>query len=82
MSKYDRKVTLLCPTCGNSDLIIENEVNIVCPNCNRTMTKDELINENSESINAHVDEVKKEIVQELNNQIKNIFKGSKNFRIK
>lgn len=82
MSKYDRTVILLCPTCGNSELIKENELSIICPNCNRAMTKDELLHENSESIHTHVNEVKNEIVHDFNEKIKNIFKGNKNFRLK
>jgi uncharacterized Zn finger protein (UPF0148 family) len=82
--KYDRKITLLCPTCGNNQLEIQNDNQdmIRCPSCDRTMTKEEIINENGELIDINVEEVKQEIVQDLKDTIKNSLKGSKNIRFK
>lgn len=88
--KYNRSVTLLCPTCGNSQLETqaddqEKEM-IRCPSCDRTMTKEELIRENGESIDANLDEMKEEVLKdvkkEFSDMFKNAFKGSKNIRIK
>ncbi|EKN3890202.1 TPA: hypothetical protein ACPY8E_003983 [Yersinia enterocolitica] len=85
--KYDREIILLCPTCGNSEMKHSDESSIVkCTNCNREMTKDELIEENGQSIDDHVSEVKKEIINDFEKEVskifKNAFKGSKNIRIK
>jgi len=88
--KYNKSITLLCPTCGNSQLETQDDDQekeiIRCPLCDRTMTKEELIRENSEIIDANVEEMKEEIFKdakkEINNMLKNAFKGSKNIRIK
>ncbi|MGT3204488.1 ECs_2282 family putative zinc-binding protein [Yersinia enterocolitica] len=85
--KYDREIILLCPTCGNSEMKHSGESSIVkCTSCNREMTKDELIEENGQSIDDHVSEVKKEIINDFEKEVskifKNAFKGSKNIRIK
>jgi len=89
--KYTRSVELLCPTCGNSILQQaegdeSEEKMIQCPSCNRTMSRDELIRENSATIDAAMDEMKTEVLadveKELKNMLTNAFKGSKNIRIK
>lgn len=88
--KYNRSISLLCPTCGNSQLETQDDdpekENIRCPVCNRTMTKDELIRENQENIEVNVAEVKKEVIKDLekefSNMFKKTFKGSKNIRLK
>ena len=88
--KYNRSVTLLCPTCGNSlletqDSDPEKEI-IRCPLCSRSMTKEDLIRENAENIDANLDEVKKEVIKairkEFGDMLKKTFRGSKNIRIK
>jgi predicted RNA-binding Zn-ribbon protein involved in translation (DUF1610 family) len=78
-AKYNRSVTLLCPTCGSDQFShedgVEETIEITkCTSCGREMTKDDLIHENSENISAHVDEVKKEMVDDIRKQFKNIFK--------
>ena len=88
--KYNRSVNLSCPTCGNSLLETqddgqENEI-IRCPLCNRTMTKEELIHENGENINANLEEMKEEVIKdldkELRDMLKKTFKGSKYIKVK
>ena len=82
--KYNRSAVLLCPTCGNSRLETQGEENdtIRCPSCNRTMTKDELIHENSESIDANIDEMKEEFVSDIKEMLRKTIKNNKNIRIK
>lgn len=77
--KYDRNITLLCPTCGNEQFAYEAGVDeaievVKCLSCGREIKKDELIHENSENISAHVDEVKKKVIEDIGKQFKNIFK--------
>lgn len=87
--RYTRSIVLLCPTCGNSDLEQaegdDNQEAIHCPSCNRAMSRDELIRENGENVDAVVAEVTSEVLkdaeQELKNMLKNAFKGSPNIRI-
>ena len=89
--KYNRNVSMLCPTCGCSQFEFENgaaeTIEIFeCASCGRTLTKEELIKENSENLNEHVKEignqVTKDLAKEMKKSLKTIFKGNKNFRIK
>lgn len=89
--KYNRSVTLLCPTCGSTQFSpvspdnIESELQ-QCASCGREITRDELIRENSESIDEHVKEIGKEVKNdlalELKKQLASAFKGSKFIKIK
>lgn len=83
-SKYNRSIRLLCPTCGNSQLQVsdDSDEHIQCPSCVRHITKDELVRENGESIDATMDDVKAEITKDLSDMFKKAFKGSKNIRFK
>ncbi|MUK26588.1 ECs_2282 family putative zinc-binding protein [Aliivibrio fischeri] len=75
-SKYDRSIALMCPTCGNRELPVdENEEMIVCGGCNREFTEDELIHENSEVIEAEIEEITEEILDDFNKTFKNLFKN-------
>ncbi|MGP2443845.1 ECs_2282 family putative zinc-binding protein [Pantoea ananatis] len=85
--KYNRNITLLCPVCGNTEMEHEEGSEIVkCVGCGKEFTKDELIQENGVSIEANIDEIKKELKKDIEKQfkdiLKNAFKGSKNIRIK
>ncbi|MHC9061000.1 ECs_2282 family putative zinc-binding protein [Pantoea sp. y20] len=73
--KYKRNVALLCPVCGNPEMEYTEEPEVVkCTNCGIELTKDELIQENGSSIDAHVNEIKKELSKDIQKQFSNIFK--------
>jgi predicted RNA-binding Zn-ribbon protein involved in translation (DUF1610 family) len=76
-AKYNRSVSLLCPTCGCDQFSQEGGEETTeitkCTSCGREMTKDDLIRENSENVSAHMDEVKKEVLNDFRTQFKNIF---------
>lgn len=75
--KYTRSVMLICPTCGNTQLESlagEQVETIRCPSCNRTMTRDELIRENGENIEANIEEMKEEIFEDVKNELNRIFR--------
>ena len=84
--KYNRSVTLLCPTCGGSQFSPispdngESELQ-KCAACGREITRDDLIRENSENIAEHVNELKKEVTKdvaaEFKKQLASVFKGRK-----
>ncbi len=89
--KYERSVSLLCPTCGCSDFSYEEGSDetiqiMTCASCEREFNKDELIQENSENIEEHLSEMKEEVVkdvaEELRKSLKKAFSGSKNIRFK
>jgi len=80
--KYSRKVSLHCPTCGNTKFEFDDNVDpsiksIRCPSCNREFSKDELIRENSRVINNNVEEVKKEVLNDVKKEFQNMFKKFK-----
>ncbi|MDP3183421.1 MAG: hypothetical protein Q8M54_11475 [Desulfobaccales bacterium] len=77
--KYNRDVVLVCPTCGGTqfeyDKGVDETIELVkCASCNRELTKDELIRENSENISEHVKEIGGEIMKDAAETLKNIFK--------
>lgn len=83
--KYDRTVQLQCPTCGGSEFSrMESSIDpemCKCASCAREIAREELVSENSAHIQAHVDEMKAEVVADVRKEIANIFKGS-GFKLK
>jgi Zn ribbon nucleic-acid-binding protein len=78
--KYNRNVTLVCPTCGGTQFEYEKGVDetievVKCVSCEQELTKDELIRENRENISEHVKEVGKEIVKDAAEALKKAFKS-------
>lgn len=65
---------------------IEDSDNVKCVACGNEFTNDELTRENGVSIDAHVNEVKEELTNDIQKQFSVIltkaFKGNKNIRIK
>lgn len=89
--KYNRSISLLCPTCGCSNFSYEEGSDetiqvMTCASCEREFNKDELIQENSENIDEHLSEIKevvvKDVADELRKSLKKAFSGSKNIRFK
>lgn len=89
--KYNRSVSLLCPTCGGNqfshdDADASTGALVKCETCGLEISKDDLIRANSESVDEHVKEIGQEVVKdiekELHDSLKKAFGGSKNFRIK
>lgn len=89
--KYNRTVTLLCPTCGGTQFSPVSPKNNAaevqqCVSCGREITCDELIRENTENIEEHVKEVGKQVTDdlalELKKKLSSAFKGSKFTKVK
>ena len=89
--KFNRQVNMLCPTCGCDQFEFEGGAGEAlemakCASCGREMTKDELINENSENISEDAkelgEEAVKEVADEFRKSLKKAFRGSKNIKIK
>lgn len=89
--KYNRSISLLCPTCGctqfSYDEGVDEEIQVMtCASCEREFNRDELIQENSENINEHLSEIKKEVTKDVTDEIrkslKKAFSGNKNIRFK
>ena len=81
--KYNRQISLRCPTCGGTQFEYDESVDfdeqdVICAQCGRESTKRVLMNENSENINAHINEIGnevfKDVTKELNKTLKRLFK--------
>lgn len=81
--KYNRKVMLLCSTCGHKDFEYDSaDGPLRCTHCDRVFDREELIRENGEVIEAEIEELKGEVVKELRDRLQAAFRGSKNIRLK
>ncbi len=78
-SKYNRSVTLQCPTCGGKDFATGEDAPEVktCAGCNRQFSKDELIRENQASIQANLDDLKKQVTADLTKNLRDALKKLK-----
>ncbi len=89
--KHNRILSLRCPTCAGDQFEFEHGVDetielATCASCGRTLTKDELIRENSELIDVQVNEIGAEMAKdaaaEMRRALKSAFKGNKNFKVR
>ena len=89
--KYDRSVSLHCPTCGSTqfeyDETLEDDNAMVrCISCDREITKAELTHENSGNINEHMKEISKlaldDVAKEMRKSLKKTLRGNKNIKFK
>lgn len=87
-SKYDRSISLMCPTCGHKEFAYDESGDgpMRCTGCDREFTREELIAENGEVISGKIEELKTEVLQDMHNEMRdtltNAFKGFKNIRLK
>ncbi len=66
--KYNREIPMNCPTCGRTQFKTEENESasmVECASCGRQISKDDLLRENSENINAHVSEASKQVTDAL-----------------
>jgi ribosomal protein S27E len=85
--KYSRSIAMMCPTCGHEDFEFEqDEGPIRCTSCSRVFTREELIRENGEVIEAEVDELKADVLKdarkELSEGFRKAFQGSKHIKFR
>jgi predicted RNA-binding Zn-ribbon protein involved in translation (DUF1610 family) len=88
--KYDRSVTLLCPTCGSAEMRMkdqEQDMQIAqCVTCGLEIERQALIDANGENIAAHVQEIGQEMhrdfAAELKRMLRDTTSGSKHFKVK
>jgi len=76
---YDRKVSLMCPTCGESIFKYDNEVEIEnmefeCISCKQVFSRDELMNENREVFERAFSEMGKEMLEDAAKELRKAFK--------
>ena len=85
--KFSRSIGLICSTCAVSDIEYDNEAGpIRCKSFDRVFTRDELIAENGERIEAEIEVTKSEIVNDLTKdfreRLRKSLSGSKHVRIR
>ena len=85
MSIENRNITLTCPVCGNDqfscvDGVFDDlseapdEVKLRCVDCGSIFTKGEIIESNQDVINANIEDIKNEAMQEIQKSLKKIFR--------
>lgn len=85
MKDLSRKVSLLCPVCGNDQFQSldgefqsaedkPDEARYKCSDCGIISTKKELIEENDEKINIAVSEIEKEATKEFERELAKMLK--------
>lgn len=77
-----------CPACAGTQFSSESDdaLIVTCTNCEREITRDELRAANQENIDAHLEEVKREVQVEAERHLKksltDAFRGNKFIKIK
>ncbi len=75
---YSRSVSMQCPTCGGMDFEFNEEGGTVrCTGCDRAYDRQKLIRENGGRIDAHVEEMKSEIMADVRKDFAKMFKKFK-----
>ena len=85
MKDIEMKVTLYCPTCGNDQFETIDEyygelsdadenVRFKCSDCGLIITKGRLIEENEDVINANIEDMKDEVIQEFQKEFDKVLK--------
>ena len=81
MNNISKEIKMICPICGNDQFELEykeyenindapDEANIKCSDCGTSFSKEDLIEENSELIDIAIEDLKKEVVEQLEAKIK------------
>lgn len=88
-NKYSRSIRLICPTCASADFEYDKEIDggtIRCTSCDRVFSREELVRENGEIVEAKVSEVKKEIVADITkdfrDSMRRAFSGSQHIKFR
>ena len=80
MKDLSRSIKLNCPICANNQFEFDSELKPTtykCSDCGKEFTKDELLKANEYKINANIDDVKDEAIQEIEKQLKKMLKKFK-----
>jgi len=72
--KYDRNVTLSCPTCGGEEFEKDESDIAKCVACGRELTREELVQSNAENIQAALNDVKEEAAKDLRKSLTRAFR--------
>lgn len=73
---YSRDVELICPICGGNSFEFDSECvdcDYTCIGCKKVFTHDEIIESNHGSIDSSIEDVKKEITDDVIKRLKSAF---------
>jgi predicted nucleic acid-binding Zn-ribbon protein len=75
---YSESVSMICPTCGGSQFLFEQEDSPVrCIGCDRVFASDELIRENGAQIVSCAEDMQAEIIADVTQELRNMLKKFK-----
>lgn len=84
MKDYNRTIKMICPLCGNDQfstldhvdnlLNASDDTKIQCADCKKVFTKAQLLEENQYIVDENIEEVKNEVIKDLEKQFKKMFK--------
>ena len=84
MKDYNRNIAMLCPICGNDQFsALDNvedlqdapdETRVQCSDCKKILTKAELIESNQHIIDENIEEVRKDLMKDIEKKLKKMFK--------
>ncbi|WP_353979471.1 hypothetical protein [Salinicola endophyticus] len=72
--KYMGRINLKCDVCGGDQFSHESDEEIVCAECGKEYTKEELIDSNSEELDNRKDELLDDVKKDLEKSMKDIFR--------
>lgn len=84
-SKYDQSIGLACPTCGGTQFAFDEAATsgpVKCAGCDLELSRDELVAGNSEKIRNTVENVKKQAVKDIKDQLRKALSGNKHVRLR
>lgn len=93
LDKYETAITLVCPTCTSTKFEFDENLkqddaspSYKCVSCENIISKNDLMQSNSENIEEHQKEIGKkiaaEIAEDLKKSLKKAFRGNSFIKIK
>jgi rubredoxin len=84
---YDRSMQLLCPTCAGADfefdsILSEDIRQYSCRSCGLIFSHDDVMKSNGARISVEIEEIKKEVLADIKDDLRKAFKGLKGWKIK
>lgn len=77
MKDLPRNINLYCDICGNDHFKFDSEdvnTSYTCTDCGKVYTKEELLEINQSVINANIDDIKKELISEIQKELNKKFR--------
>jgi hypothetical protein len=86
-SDYRRTLSLLCPTCAGPEFEFDSEENEAtrtysCRGCGLKFSHDEIMISNRARIDAEVENIKSEVLGDVQQKLRDVFKGMKGWKVK